>query len=156
MGSFDPKDKNIFDSPKIWTKKKRPRKELSMPPLPKIKNSEVKPVDSLGKCINSLEEKNEVQPPKQDGLNSLSKFSNSASPTNDNMHGIRTAMHVEVLAPNHLRLLDEPRPLDPILDVDNHNGSMQDSGNETMQESDSDQEEELQDMVEESPNIRCQ
>ncbi|KAJ1409184.1 hypothetical protein SESBI_22908 [Sesbania bispinosa] len=127
------------DTPKIWKKKKRPRKELPLPPLPKVVTDDAyaKLMERLGETFNFNKEVNENVK-----VGPLAKASTSRvhTPKGVEMHGIQTTMHVEVVAPNHLRFVDEPRPpdIEPVQCTD---------GVVDIQEVDDDSDEEVVEMV---------
>lgn len=65
-----------------------------------------------------------------------------------NLHGLHTTMQVEILAPNHLRLLDESKPPDPHANV----VAVNQEGEDDLHMGESDNEDfESTDMVEDTP-----
>ncbi|KAJ1404353.1 hypothetical protein SESBI_26664 [Sesbania bispinosa] len=111
-----------FDSPKIWKRKKRLRKDF-IPPLPKIV-SEDRYASLIGKLHAPKETHDETKPGQNDREVSMSKGTSKVvtlmHKQNDNTdtvvhklpHDIQTTMHVEMISANHLRFLEEPEPPD--------------------------------------------
>lgn len=111
------------ESNKVWKRKKRTRFE----PTPVVKNivgrgpmvfevgatpngNPGNTVSSLGRVENKGKSKdNDRQVSKEANQSQRDQPSNPSGP---GLHGIKTAMHVETNSPNHLRLIDEPRPSD--------------------------------------------
>ncbi|KAJ1412405.1 hypothetical protein SESBI_20526 [Sesbania bispinosa] len=97
------------DGPKLWTRKKRQRKEPT-PVQPKVfSESYYKDILERSRAPTYLRVAStplEAPAPRDTGKG---KSKEAALP-----HGIRTSMNVKVIAPNHLQFVDEPDPPDPV------------------------------------------
>ncbi|KAJ1419066.1 hypothetical protein SESBI_15331 [Sesbania bispinosa] len=96
------------DASKIWTRKKRQRKEptLVMPKFFLVSNS--KPI-----VDQTLSVPAPCQLPSSSAIDAASLTLHGHKHVD---HGIQSAMNIEIVGPNHVRFLDDPEPpdLDPV------------------------------------------
>ncbi|KAJ1423235.1 hypothetical protein SESBI_12435 [Sesbania bispinosa] len=126
------------DTPKIWTKKKETKKGASVTSAPKG-----------GPGCQLCEGYGEIR-------RCLQAWRGAECPTIPlaHAHGIKTTMHVEVISPNHLRFVDEPRPPDPnVVQRKPENEELHEGGVSPMQEGESndDDENEVEMVTETAP-----
>lgn len=106
----------------------------------------------LGQTKDPVERRNVSKPEKKVTVPPLHKEPPTKPSTTQ--HGIKTSMHVKVISPNHLHLMDKEEP--PNINVDTPRMEGEDGEHSHMDESDEDDIEDVEsiDMVEETPTHR--
>ncbi|KAJ1385423.1 AcrB/AcrD/AcrF family protein [Sesbania bispinosa] len=116
--------KSIFESPKIWTRKKRQRKEPNFLEIKIVSDDMYEKI--LPKAALEHFKKGPSMPKEsfvpEDGGHNVTRggavvdanktIIGESAQVKHLAHGMKTLLEVEVVSPNHLRFVDEPEPPD--------------------------------------------